>query len=127
NYPGAVVGFRFDPNANDSVTWRCVAARNSTTPPMVADAGATWGTLTGNLTQLQFRLDEANGTARWFIGSGGVLNEVCTSGSWGGNLPSGVGLAAFLGESITGAVGAAPNLGISYVAVEADTVPGVRP
>ncbi len=127
NYPGAVVGFRFDPNASDSVTWRCVAARNSSTAPMTADAGASWGTLSGNVTQLQLRLDEANGTARWFIGSGGVLNEVCQSGSWGGNLPSGVGLSAFVGEYITGSLGVAPTLGITYLSVEADTVPGVRP
>jgi hypothetical protein len=126
-YPGAVVGFRFDPTAGDTATLRCVGARNNSTAPMVVDAGATYGTLSTNVTQLQFRLDEASGTARWFIGSGGVINEVCTSGSWGGNLPSGAGLSAFLGEYITGSVGAAPTLGIAYVGVDNDTVPGVRP
>jgi hypothetical protein len=127
NYPGAVVGFRFDPAAGDSVTLRCTAARDSSTAPMVADAGAAYGVISGNVTQFQVRLDEANGTARWFIGSGGVLNEVCQSGSWGGNLPSGAALSLFLGEYVTGSVGAAPTLGIAYASVEADTVPGVRP
>ena len=128
NYAGAVVGFRFDPTASDTISWRCVAARNGSTAPMVADAGGQWGTLSGNVTQLQFRLDEATGTARWFIGSGGVLNEVCLSGSWGGNLPSGVALSVFLGEYVTGApVGGAPTLGVAYASVEADSVPGVRP
>jgi hypothetical protein len=129
NYPGAVVGFRFDPAATtpDTVTYRCTAARNSTTAPMVADAGASYGTVGTGVTQFQFRLDEASGTARWFIGSGGVLNEVCTSGSWGGNLPSGTGLALYVGEYVTGSVGSAPTLGIAYVSLDNDTVPGVRP
>jgi hypothetical protein len=94
---------------------------------MVADAGASYGTIGTGVTQFQFRLDEASGTARWFIGSGGVLNEVCTSGSWGGNLPSGAGLALYVGEYVTGSVGAAPTLGIAYVSLDNDTVPGVRP
>jgi hypothetical protein len=127
NYPGAVVGFRFNPNASDATTIKCTAARDSSTAPVVVDAGGAWGTLGTGVLQMQFRLDEGSGTARWFLGSGGVLNEVCTSGSWGGNLPSGYGLAGFLGEYVTGTVGAAPSIGISYVSIDHDTVPGVRP
>jgi hypothetical protein len=124
-YPAGWAGFRFNPGAGDVATWRCGMARDANANPVMDDAGGAVGSLTGSVIHFQMRLRESNGEAHFLVGpTGGSLTEVCTLGSWGGNMPTGVALTPFIAEYITGSVSAAPTIGIADVGLEVNAVPG---
>jgi hypothetical protein len=113
SYGGALVGFRFNPNAGDTHVM-CVATAYGTNP-LTADTG-----LTPSVSAQEFEIyvDDSAGNIHFYNARQEITQCMTPTGGWGGHLPLNVQLTPYVG--INWALGGTSNpvqMQIAHVAV----------
>jgi hypothetical protein len=113
SYGGALVGFRFNPNAGDTHVM-CVATADGTNP-LTADTG-----LTPSVSAQEFEIyvDDSANTIHFYSGRQEITQCMTPTGGWGGHLPLNVQLTPYVGINwATGGTSSPVQMQIAHVAV----------